>query len=148
MTDDAERSPEPAHEARSDEAQHKVEQPHDHFAGPAEVVVDPALSKDDKVRVLEAMEQDARQMAVASDEGMDGGEGTALAEVLAAKDTLELPPFDLAVSAVIQTLRSRLPEVSGTDTHALICSAIEALEVACAAVKARTDEVVNPSAAS
>lgn len=148
MAHDAERSSEPTHEARDDEARHKVEQPHDHFAGPAEVVVDPALSKDDKVRVLEAMEQDARQMAVASDEGMDGGEGPALADVLAAKDTLELPPFDLAVSAVIQTLRSRLPEVSGTDTHTLICSAIDALEVACAAVKARTDEAVNPSVAS
>ena len=73
MTDDSERSAEPTNEARGDEVQHKVEQPHAHFENPAEVVVDPALSKDDKVRALGAMEQDARQMAVASAEGMVGG---------------------------------------------------------------------------
>ena len=87
------------------------------------------------------MEQDARQMAVASAEGMGGGERSGLADVLAAKDALELPPFALAVSAVIQTLRSRLPQVQSTDTHALITGAIDALEAACEALKLPTDKV-------
>src|SRR5688572_8322935 len=140
MVDDSEPA-EPTIDARGDEVQHKVEQPHAHFEIPAEVVIDPALSKDDKVRALGAMEQDARQMAVASAEGMGGGEPTVLAEVLTARDALELPPFDLAVSAVIQTLRSKLPEVHGTDTYSLISGAIDALEAACAAIKPPTGKV-------
>jgi hypothetical protein len=141
MADNAERVAEPTNEARRDTAQQKVEQPHAHFENPAEVVVDPALSKDDKVKALDAMEQDARQMAVASAEGMGGGEPTVLADVLVAKDTLDLPPFDLAVSVVIQTLRGRLPQAHGTDTRALISGAIEALEAACAALKPPVDGV-------
>ena len=138
MADDSERSAEPTNEGRGDEVQQKVEQPHAHFENPAAVVVDPTLSKDDKVRALGAMEQDARQMAVASAEGMGGGEPTVLAEVLTAKEALELPPFDLAVSAVIQTLRSRLAGAQGTEMHTLIARAIDALEAACAAIKPPT----------
>ena len=141
MVDESKRSQESPNEARGDEVQQKVEQPHAHFENPAEVVVDPALSKDNKVRALEAMEQDARQMAVASAEGMGGGERSGLADVLAAKDALELPPFDLAVSAVVQTLRSRLPQVEGTDAHTLITGAIDALEAARVAIKLPTDKV-------
>ncbi len=140
MVDDSGRSAEPTDQARRDEVQHKVEQPHAHFGNPAEVVVDAALSKDDKVRALEVMEQDARQMAVASAEGMGGGERAALDDVLAAKGTLELPPFALAASAVIQTLRSRLPQAHGTEAHTLISTAIDALEAACAAIKPPADE--------
>ena len=133
MVDDSERPAKPSNEAR--EVQHKVEQPHAHFENPAEVVIDPALSKDDKVRALEAMEQDAKQMSVASGEGMGGGERAGLDDVLSAKDALALPPFDPAVSAVIQTLRSKLPQVQDTDTHTLISSAIDTLEAACASIK-------------
>jgi len=146
MADNSERVADPTNEVRRDTVQHKVEQPHAHFENPAEVVIDPALSKEDKVRALDALEQDARQMAVASAEGMGGGEPTALADVLIAKDTLELPPFDLAVSAVIQTLRGRLPQAHGTETQALISGAIDALEAACAALKPSADEVpVRPT---
>src|SRR4051812_2450543 len=99
---------EPRDDAGDSGAQHKVEHPHAHFETPAQVVVDPVLSKDDKVRALEAMEQDAKQMALAASEGMDGGERAELDDVLAAKGALDLPPFDLAVTAVVQTLRGRL----------------------------------------
>jgi hypothetical protein len=59
---------------------------------PAEVIADPILSKGQKLRVLESLEQDARQLSVASDEGMEGGERTNLRDVLLAKESLDLPP--------------------------------------------------------
>jgi hypothetical protein len=52
-------------------------------------------SKQEKADALEDLEQDARQLAIASCEGMDGGEPTALAEVLHAKEALELLSTDL-----------------------------------------------------
>ncbi len=119
------------------EALAKVEHPAEHFDHPAEVVVDPALSKDDKLRALEGMEQDARQLATAAAEGMPSGQGSGLAEVLQAKQALELPPFDLAVSVVLQALRTKLPAAEGTDTHAVIARAIEALDAANTAMRAR-----------
>lgn len=72
---------------------------------------------------------------------MAGGERAGLDHVLTAQDALELPPFDLAVSAVIQTLRSKLPQVQGTRTHTVICDAIDALEAAGAAIKPPADGV-------
>jgi hypothetical protein len=117
------------------EAQEKVQHPIAHFENPAEVVVDTVLTKGEKVRALETMEQDARQMAVAAGEGMAGGERARLGDVLAAKDALELPPFDLAVAVVVQSLRAKLPQYEGTEAHTLIAGAIEALEAACAAIR-------------
>lgn len=122
------------------EAQDKVQHPIAHFETPAEVVVDSVLTKDEKVRALETMEQDARQMAVAAGEGMAGGERARLGDVLAAKGALELPPFDLAVAVVTQSLRAKLPDYEGTETHTLIAGAIEALEAACAAITPATAE--------
>jgi hypothetical protein len=62
---------------------------HPNFDAPIEVVADPSLSKQEKAEALEDLEQDARQLAIASGEGMSGGEPTALAEVLHAKEALE-----------------------------------------------------------
>ncbi|MCW3474882.1 hypothetical protein [Limobrevibacterium gyesilva] len=120
--------------ARAPETRTKVEQPHAHFKQPAEVVVDPLLSKDEKVHALEAMEQYARQLATASAEGMGGGEDARLHEVLVAKDALDLPPSDLAFAVVMQSLRAKLPEAEGTEAHAPIIRAIEAVEAASAAI--------------
>lgn len=119
----------------SKEAQDKVQHPRSHFENPAEIVVDSVLTKDEKVRALETMEQDARQMSVAAAEGMAGGERAGLGDVLAAKDALELPPFDLAVAVVVQNLRGKLPQFEGTEVHGLITGAIEALDAACAAIR-------------
>jgi hypothetical protein len=110
----------------------KVEHPHAHFANPSEVIIDPELSKLEKVRALESLEQDARQLATAAAEGMTTGEKSGLQVVLAARDALELPPFDLAVSAVLQGLRTRLQGTAPGDVHRLIARAIEALEGAVA----------------
>jgi hypothetical protein len=52
------------------------------YRRPIEVITDPLLSKQEKAESLEDLEQDARQLATASGEGMSGGEPTALAEVL------------------------------------------------------------------
>jgi hypothetical protein len=69
----------------------KTDKPHQHFDDPQQVVADPALSKQDKVKALEALEQDARLLATATEEGMTGGETSKLREVLNAKKALEWP---------------------------------------------------------
>jgi hypothetical protein len=102
---------------------------------PAHMVVDPTLSKDQKVRALEAMEEDARQLSTATAEGMGGGEPTQLNEVLVAKNTLGLLPNKLAFAVVAECLRARLSEATGTQAHAVIAHAIEAVEEASAAIQ-------------
>jgi hypothetical protein len=71
--------------------QAKTEKPHAHFDDPQQVVADPALSKQEKVEALETLEQDARLLATATEEGMTGGEQSKLREVLSAKKALENP---------------------------------------------------------
>jgi len=85
----------------------KIERPHAHFEAPHEVVVDPELSKEEKLEALDSLEQDARQLAIASSEGMSDGEATGLQEVLHAKEVLELPPISIAYEVVLQDLRVR-----------------------------------------
>ena len=68
--------------------ENKVEKPHAHFGDPQDVVADPALSKEEKVEALETLEQDARLLTTAAQEGMTGGEENKLQEVLDAKKAL------------------------------------------------------------
>ena len=91
--------------------QAKVEKPHAYFREPHEVLVDPALSKAQQSDILRTLEQDARQMSVASDEGMAGGEPTNLHDVLETRDSLELPPVAQAYDLVLNDLRARLTAV-------------------------------------
>ena len=96
--------------------------------GAHQVVGDPALSKEQKKDVLDVLEQDARQLSVASSEGMTGGEPTGLHEVLDAKDSLELPPTAYAYAVVLRDLESRLTaDVSG-EVRAVVEQARVALE--------------------
>ena len=88
-------------------------QTHANFDAPLEVVADPSLSVPEKAKALEDLEQDARQLAIASSEGMSGGEPTALAEVLQAKEGLESPPLDLAYDLVIKDLETRRLDKNG-----------------------------------
>jgi hypothetical protein len=67
----------------------KIEKPHEHFDDPQQVVTDPALSKQDKLEALETLEQDARLLSTATEEGMTGGEQSKLRDVLSAKKELE-----------------------------------------------------------
>lgn len=108
----------------------EVDRPHAHFNQPGEIVVDHTLSKGEKIRALETMEQDARQLAAASAEGMSGGEDTGLHEVLAAKGAMELPPNEVAIAVVMQNLRGKLPGIEGTAAHRVVERAIEALSAA------------------
>jgi hypothetical protein len=69
----------------------KLEKPHTHFDRPQDILADPALSKEDKAEALEKLEQDARQLTTAAQEGMTGGEENKLQQVLDAKKALEEP---------------------------------------------------------
>ena len=111
-----------------------VEKPHSHYDHPVDVVVDPDLTKAQKRTALDALEQDARQLATASDEGMSGGEATRLHDVLAAKDVLDLPPSEIPAATALQSLQAKLPQVEGTPAHAAVAHAIEAIHAATAAL--------------
>jgi hypothetical protein len=69
--------------------QAKTEKPREHFDDPQQVVADPALSKQDKLEALETLEQDARLLATATEEGMTGGEQRNLRDILSAKKAFE-----------------------------------------------------------
>jgi hypothetical protein len=58
------------------------------FATPAEVVADPRLDRAAKLEVLRQWERDARELDVASDENMAGGEPSMLSRVKSALDAL------------------------------------------------------------
>jgi hypothetical protein len=69
----------------------KLPTPSSHVDKQQPMLEDPSLSKARKAEALNVLEQDARQMAEATLEGMSGGERNALHEVLIAKKTLDLP---------------------------------------------------------
>ena len=106
----------------------KAKKPSANFQSAHEVAADPALSKPEKEKALDALEQDARLLATASAEGMTGGEPTNLHEVLDAKEALELPPTTYAYEIVLRDLRTRQAAGPQERTQALIKHAIEALE--------------------
>jgi hypothetical protein len=108
----------------------KVEQPAGVFGEPTEVVADPDLSAREKMTALNTLEQDARQMAVASAEGMSGGEDANLREVLQAKRAVALPSEEAAFAVVSATFEKRLQETLGTDAHTLISRALDAIREA------------------
>jgi hypothetical protein len=92
---------------------------------PIEVVTDPSLSKQEKAKALEDLEQDAQQLAIASGEGMSGGEPTPLAEVLRAKEALGLPSTDFAYELFLNDLEA--PRLTGDGDAGLIGQATAAL---------------------
>jgi CBS domain-containing protein len=55
------------------------------FGSPGEVERDARLSQEDKLAILKSWEEDARDLAVAEDENMAGGEPSRLEEVVAAR---------------------------------------------------------------
>jgi hypothetical protein len=120
----------------TEDAAKAVDRPHAHFGRPGDVVVDPSLTKDEKTRALDSMEQDARQLGEASAEGMAGGEDNRLHEVLAAKDAMGLPANEVAIAVVMQDLRGQLPGTEGTAAHRVIERAIEAVGAARDAIAA------------
>ena len=107
----------------------KVQKPSAYFDEPQEVVEDSSLSKAQKVETLDTLEQDARQLAEASSEGMGGGEPNNLHDVLIAKDALSLQSLaDDAYATVLQDLRSRQKRDPAIKTRILLAQAIAALD--------------------
>ena len=105
----------------------KTERPHAHFDTPHEVVVDPALSQEEKIEALDSLEQDARQLAIASGEGMSDGEETGLKEVLHAKDVMKLPPIEIAYEVVLQDLVLKMGSAGAGEDKAEMHKLITAL---------------------
>jgi hypothetical protein len=65
-----------------------VANPSAHFDGPHDILQHPGLSDKQKKKVLDAWEEDARRLSVATEEGMTGGEPSRIAEVSEAKAEL------------------------------------------------------------
>lgn len=64
------------------------------FGNPARLLSDPGLSAQEKRALLDEWEDDIRAELVATEEGMNGPDGVALADILKAKESLpiETPP--------------------------------------------------------
>lgn len=128
-------------------AAEKTVHPAREFSEPSEVVTDLSLSAQEKRLALSSLEQDARQLAVATAEGMTGGEETSLQQVLQAKRSLELPSPDTAFTVVLRTFEEQLHKTRGTDTHALVARAIEAINAARDAIAQQEDMPAPPPGA-
>ena len=65
-----------------------VGKPSTHFDTPAEVVETDDLTRTQKAKALDNWEEDSRRLAVATEEGMTGGEPSRVTEVADAKADL------------------------------------------------------------
>jgi hypothetical protein len=63
----------------------KLDRPGVYFKDPIAVHADPGLTEAEKARVLATLEQDARQLQIASGEGMSNGEPNRLRDVRLAR---------------------------------------------------------------
>jgi hypothetical protein len=106
----------------------KTNSPSVYFDEPRDVVADAALSPNQKDAILKTLEQDARQLADATSEGMGGGERNKLHDVLTAADTLSLQPVANAYETVLVDLRSRLGDEGDPVQLRLLKQALAALE--------------------
>ena len=70
------------------DAKDMVRKPSTHFDTPAEVVETRELSRNEKAKALDNWEEDSRRLAVATEEGMTGGEPSRVTEVADAKAEL------------------------------------------------------------
>lgn len=109
-------------------AEEKAKNPATHFVEPRDVVADPSLTSTQKSEALDSLEQDARQLAEATSEGMAGGERNKLHDVLNAKDTLAMLPMADAYASVLEDMRLREAEKPGADTLLLLKQAIPAIK--------------------
>lgn len=68
-----------------------LKDPKQHFGHPDAVLKSRSLSERQKMEILEAWKLDARELQVATEENMDGGEPNLLDEVVAALGQLRAP---------------------------------------------------------
>lgn len=96
-----------------------VAQPWKVYAAPEEVLTDEKLSTSEKRRILESWERDARELAVAEEENMGGGEPNMLDRVVTALTQLpadaEEQPRGPATMHGSQPTPSSAPDTGGTD---------------------------------
>jgi hypothetical protein len=62
-----------------------LENPASHFDSPSQILTANRLSDEQKKQALDAWEEDARRLSVATEEGMSGGESSRMDEVSEAK---------------------------------------------------------------
>jgi len=97
--------------------------PADEFGAPREVEHDPTLSREDKLAILASWEEDARELAVAEEENMAGGEPSRLAEVMAARARVEggsaAPPRAPNVRDLVRPVRETIHADHEIDEAAL-----------------------------
>lgn len=101
------------------ELERAVVQPWSVYKAPEEVLADSRLSDAEKRRVLESWERDARELAVAEDENMAGGEPNRLGAVLEALAKLPAEderPRGPATMHGSQPAPSSRPQASGGPT--------------------------------
>jgi len=110
-----------------------------------EVIGDSSLSPSQKVKALDTLEQDARQLAEASSEGMGGGERNKLHDVLIAKDKLALPPITAAYDAVLEDLRAWQRSDASIASQTLLKAAISAVERLKMLLPKRATQLDRPS---
>lgn len=67
----------------------KMLNPNKHYASPADVLIDDALTREEKASVLAAWRLDAERLSESSNEGMSGGENARLREVALAQHSLD-----------------------------------------------------------
>jgi len=60
------------------------------YHNPNDVLVDRQLNDEQRLQILKRWEQDARELDVAQEEGMTGGESSLLAEILNAMERLDV----------------------------------------------------------
>jgi hypothetical protein len=58
------------------------------FASPEQLCESPGLSREQKIDLLQRWAEDARELEVAEEEGMGGGESSLLSRILTALDSL------------------------------------------------------------
>tara|TARA_R110002096_G_scaffold279656_2_gene473885 strand:+ start:1702 stop:1953 length:252 start_codon:yes stop_codon:yes gene_type:complete len=66
-----------------------INNPTNFFETPEKLMESEAFSKADKIQIFQKWEQDAHQLVVASEEGMDGGESAMLHKIKTMLDSLE-----------------------------------------------------------
>jgi hypothetical protein len=81
------------------------------YRAPREVVQDRRLTREEKLAILEAWELEARELAVASEESMNGGEPNLLQDVVDARLELgdETDPEDETSAPTKQGARKTTP---------------------------------------
>lgn len=60
------------------------------YRTPGDVLADPGLNDEQRLQILKRWEQDQRELQVAQEEGMSGGEENILKEILDAMETLDV----------------------------------------------------------